>query len=103
MRAGKSSGKTAILYLELSRAYFHTVGQMASQSTRQRRKRSRDEHDPVTTVQMPSHTIDSFDEKWKRASCNCFFPLSDHGFLYSGEIIFVGEHRALPATQKGSR
>src|SRR5580693_2417321 len=30
MRAGKSSGKTAILYLELSRAYFHTVKQMAS-------------------------------------------------------------------------
>src|ERR1700721_88856 len=102
MRAGKSSGKTAILYLELGRAYFHTVGQMASQHTRQRRKRSGDKHAPVTTFQMPAHSIDSFDEQWKRASCNCFFPLSDHRFLYSGEIIFIGEHRAVPVTQKGS-
>src|SRR5580693_2843482 len=103
MRAGESSGKTAIPDLEFGRAYFHTIGQMAAHGARQWCKRSGDKHDPVTTFQMPAHSIDSFDEQWKRASCNCFFPLSDHRFLNSGEIIFVGEHRAVPVTQKGSR
>src|SRR5580700_8067173 len=103
MRAGKSSGKLTALCLKLGCAYFHAVGQMAGHGARQWCKGSGDEHDSVATFQMPAHTIDSFDEQWKRASCNCFFPLSDHRFLNSGEIIFVGEHRAVPVTQKGSR
>src|ERR1700751_1499594 len=103
MRAGKSSAKAAILDLEFGGAYFHTAGQTASHGASQWCKRPSDKHDPVTTFQMPAHTIDSFGEQRKRPRCNCFFPLSNNTFLNSAEIIFIGEHRAVPVAQKGFR
>src|ERR1700720_185048 len=100
MRAGNSSGKAVVPDFELRCAHFHTAWQMASDGARQRRKRPGDKHDSMPAFEMPAHTIDSIDEQWERSTRNCFLPLSDNRFVNSCEIIFAGEHRAAPTSQK---
>src|ERR1700719_3314033 len=100
MRARNPSGKAAVPYFKLRCAHFHTAWQMASDGARKRRRGPGDKHDSVAALEMPAHTIDSIDEQCERSRRNCFLPPADHRFVNSCEIIFAGEHRAAPTSQK---